>query len=249
MGRGDRLAYAYMLYSPSKQLSEVATKRLRAIKEFAELGSGYKIALRDLTIRGAGDILGAEQSGFIDLVGIDTYIRLLNEAIEERKTGIPTPEIKINKPILVDAYINKDFTNDDLDKINLYKKIDEVKTLKGLKNLEKEMIDIYGKLPINVKLLLEKRRLQLFETNDTVESINDTLDYYEIIFSKEVTDIDGIGIDLFRIIGPQAPYIKLMFRKGKIRMQISKKADNWLTITIETLEQFKKIIKEKKIDA
>ena len=101
VGRGDRLAYAYLLYKPQKQLSEIATKRLRAIKEFAELGSGYRIAMRDLSIRGAGDILGAEQSGFIDMVGIDMYIRLLHEAIEERKTRIKTQEPEINKPIAI----------------------------------------------------------------------------------------------------------------------------------------------------
>ena len=85
VGRSDKLAYAYLLFSQNKQVSEVASNRLRAIKEFTELGSGYKIALRDLSIRGAGDLLGANQSGFIENIGIDLYMDLLKEAIEEEK--------------------------------------------------------------------------------------------------------------------------------------------------------------------
>ena len=77
VGRSDRLAYAYLLYRPDKQLSEVAMKRLKSIKEFAQLGSGYKIAMRDLTIRGAGDLLGPQQAGFIDTIGIDMYMEML----------------------------------------------------------------------------------------------------------------------------------------------------------------------------
>ncbi len=246
VGRGDRLAYAYLLYTPRKQLSEIATKRLRAIKEFAELGSGYKIAMRDLTIRGAGDILGAEQSGFIDMVGIDTYIRLLNEAIEERKSGVPTPEIEIHKPLNIDAYINKGFTNDDLDKINLYQKIDEVNSVDELLSLEKDMKDIYGKLPKNVKLLLEKRRLELFETDDIVSETKDSLDDYEIIFSEEFAHIDGIGIDLFKITGETSPHIKLSFRANKIKMTISKKDELWLDHTISVLEKLKIVLNKTK---
>ncbi|NLB10894.1 transcription-repair coupling factor, partial [bacterium] len=88
VGRGDRLAYAYLFYNPKKILNPAATKRLSAIKEFVELGSGYRIALRDLSIRGAGDILGSEQAGFIETVGMDMYLHLLQEALKEKETGI-----------------------------------------------------------------------------------------------------------------------------------------------------------------
>ncbi|MDD3383332.1 MAG: transcription-repair coupling factor [Bacilli bacterium] len=243
VGRGDRLAYAYLLYRPQKQLSEIATKRLRAIKEFAELGSGYRIAMRDLSIRGAGDILGAEQSGFIDMVGIDMYIRLLHEAIEERKTGIKTPEPEINNPIAIDAYINKEFTNDDMDKINLYQKIDEAKNLKELKDLEDEMTDIYGKLPTNVKLLLEKRRLEILKSNDIVESSQDSKEYYEITFSSKVMDINGVGIFLFKITQEISRNINLTFRNKKIKMKLYKKDKMWLNNLIIILEKIKSYVK------
>jgi len=243
VGRGDRLAYAYLLYKPQKQLSEIATKRLRAIKEFAELGSGYRIAMRDLSIRGAGDILGAEQSGFIDMVGIDMYIRLLHEAIEERKTGIKTPDPEINKPIAIDAYINKEFTNDDMDKINLYQKIDEARTLKELKDLGEEMTDIYGKLPSNVKLLLEKRRLEILKSNDIVENSQDSKDYYEITFSPKVVEINGIGIFLFKITQEISRNISLTFRSKKIKMRLDKKDKKWLDNLIIILEKIKSYVK------
>lgn len=245
VGRSDRLAYAYLLYRPKKQISEIATKRLRAIKEFAELGSGYKIAMRDLTIRGAGDILGAEQSGFIDMVGIETYIRLLNEAISERKSGIPTPEIEIHQPLHLDAYINKGFT-EDLDKINLYQKIDEVQTLKQLKSLYQDIEDIYGKIPQNVVNLLEKRRLELFETQDIVASTKDNKDQYEVVFSDDFATLDGIGISLFKITGETSPQITLQFRNDQIRMIVSKKDSLWLEHTITVLEKMKEVVKEYK---
>ena len=105
VGRSDKLAYAYLLFAQNKQVSEVATNRLRAIKEFTELGSGYKIALRDLSIRGAGDLLGANQSGFIENIGIDLYMDLLKDAIEEEKGILKEKDKEINNNIQIDGYI------------------------------------------------------------------------------------------------------------------------------------------------
>jgi transcription-repair coupling factor (superfamily II helicase) len=244
VGRSDRLAYAYLMYQPRKEMSEIALKRLRAIKEFTELGSGYKIALRDLSIRGAGDLLGAEQSGFIDLVGIDTYIRLLNEAIQERKTGIPTKEPTINQPLHLDAYINQEFTNDDFDKIDLYKKIDETSSIFELKELEDEMIDVYGKLPNNVKLLLEKRRFELIESYAFIERLTDNKDNLEIKFKPEVSNIDGIGILLFKVTGQISKNFKLQFRSNAIYMSLSKNDKQWLNHLIIVFEKLNSYIKK-----
>ena len=112
------------MYSPQKQLSEVAGKRLKSIKEFTQLGSGYKIAMRDLTIRGAGDMLGPQQAGFIDTVGIDMYIEMLNEAIMERK-GIKKEKLVIKKAnVAVDAYIPENL------RMKIMKKLHYIKGLK-----------------------------------------------------------------------------------------------------------------------
>ena len=110
VGRSEAIAYAYLMIPPKRQLTEIASKRLKAIKEFAQLGSGYKIAMRDLTIRGAGDLLGPKQSGFIDTVGIDMYIEMLQEAINKQK-GIETVknEEVISPNINVEGYIPKSF--------------------------------------------------------------------------------------------------------------------------------------------
>jgi transcription-repair coupling factor (superfamily II helicase) len=243
VGRSDRLAYAYLMYQPRKEMSETATKRLRAIKEFTELGSGYKIALRDLSIRGAGDLLGAEQSGFIDLVGIDTYIRLLNEAIVERKTGVATPEVKINQPLHLDAYINQDFTNDDFDKIDLYKKIDEAKSVFELKELEAEMKDVYGKLPQNVKLLLDKRRFELLEGYVFIDKLIDDKDSCEIKFNYSISSIDDIGILLFKITGELSKQFSLNFRGSSIYLKINKSDKKWLNHLITVLEKMTSYLK------
>ena len=243
VGRSDRLAYAYLMYQPRKEMSETATKRLRAIKEFTELGSGYKIALRDLSIRGAGDLLGAEQSGFIDLVGIDTYIRLLNEAIVERKTGVATPEVKINQPLHLDAYINQDFTNDDFDKIDLYKKIDEAKSVYELKELEAEMKDVYGKLPQNVKLLLDKRRFELLEGYVFIDKLIDDKDSCEIKFNYSISSIDDIGILLFKITGELSKQFSLNFRGSSIYLKINKSDKKWLNHLITVLEKMTSYLK------
>jgi len=237
VGCSDRLAYAYLLYRPRKQLSEVAIKRLRAIKEFVELGSGYRIAMRDLSIRGAGDILGAEQAGFIDTVGIDLYLQLLQETIEEKRTGIPTPEPEVPRPLQVDAYIPKPYTNDDLDKIELYKKIDAIQDLEGLSTLQEMMRDVYGKLPLSVELLLEKRRLELTLRNELVEEVKDSANAYEIVFTPTFSSYDGIGIDLFRIANQLSNHLLLSYRGGRIRMKLHKEEPEWLKLASRFLEK------------
>ncbi|MQL54182.1 transcription-repair coupling factor, partial [Desulfofundulus thermobenzoicus] len=122
VGRSNRVAYAYFTYRKDKVLSEVAEKRLQAIKEFTELGSGFKIAMRDLTIRGAGNLLGAQQHGFIDSVGFDLYSQMLKEAIEERR-GDTTAQDKFEPEIdlQIDAYIPDTYISDGKQKIEMYK--------------------------------------------------------------------------------------------------------------------------------
>ena len=148
VGRSDRIAYAYLMVRPRKQVNEIAQKRLQAIKEFTELGSGYKIAMRDLTIRGAGDLLGPSQSGFIDTAGIDMYIEMLQEAIAEKK-GEVKPEVKepVRAQVQVDGYIPKQFAPLDFEKISLYQRIDATADEAQLMALKEETQDYFGKMP------------------------------------------------------------------------------------------------------
>jgi transcription-repair coupling factor (superfamily II helicase) len=248
VGRSDRLAYAYLLYSPQKQMNEVATKRLKAIKEFTELGSGYRIAMRDLSIRGAGDILGAEQAGFIDTVGIDMYIRLLKEAIEEEKTGKVAEEPTFTEKAIiqkVDAYIPERFSSDDLDKIEIYQKIDECKSVDDLDRFTKYLVDLYGRLPINVELLLQKRRLELLTDNQIIENLKDFKDFLTFNFKEEIAKIDGIGFDLFSLTMKEYTGIRLNYKDKLIKVRVDKQDDDWLIKTINFIEKANKIIAKK----
>lgn len=248
VGRSDRLAYAYLLYRPRKSLSDVATKRLRAIKDFTELGSGYRIAMRDLAIRGAGDILGAEQAGFIDTIGVELYMRLLKEAIDERKS-IKKEELQegIKQVLSINAYIPNKFSDDDMDKLEVYRQLNHANTIDKLTKLTDSMNDIYGKLPSPVKLLIEKRRLEILTKNDYIDDIIDIKELIEIRFSKRFTEIEGIGLDLFELASTISLDLIPIVKNGAIRLRILKKSDQWVDLTNQILEQLGKIISKKAI--
>lgn len=243
VGRSDRVAYAYLLVNRFKQLSEVASKRLQSIKEFSELGSGYKIAMRDLTIRGAGDLLGPSQSGFIDAVGIDYYIEMLQEAINEKK-GIITEQKKtrIKPQVQVDSYIPKTFAPQDLEKISMYQKIDKIETAEELNLFYDEIKDNYGHFPKSVQLLFEKKRLELLINNPDVDSFKESKTGSEVIFSEAFSNtIDGIK--MFEKYTTISKDIKIKYQNNKIKVSIPKRQDA-LAIAIEVLTQAKSCIKE-----
>ncbi len=227
VGRSDRLAYTYLLVPEKKQLSEVATKRLEAIKEFTQLGSGYKIAMRDLTIRGAGELLGGNQSGFIDTVGIDMYIELLQEVIQE-KQGIVKKEagVKQSLNLPIDGYIPQQFTDRDKDKIELYQSIESIHSFKELERFYESISDIYGELPNEVNLLLEKKRLELALETKQVDSLKERKDAVEITFTEAYSStVDGIA--LFELLNRLSRDITVKYQHQKIRIHIPKDSD-WL---------------------
>ena len=156
VGRSNRIAYAYLMYRPDKSLTEVSEKRLEAIKGFTELGSGFKIAMRDLSIRGAGNILGASQSGFIDSVGFEMYSQLLEEAIA-KKQGQEHRRQKSNAELnlQIDAYLPNEYISDQRQKIEIYKQIREMNSATDYEYLQDELIDRFGEYPDVVAYLLE----------------------------------------------------------------------------------------------
>ena len=237
VGRSDRLAYAYLMIDPMKQLSEIATKRLEAIKEFTQLGSGYKIAMRDLTIRGAGEILGGSQSGFINTVGIDLYIELLNEALLE-KQGQQVP--KQAKPLNieeVETYIPDNYTADASLKIELYQKIDKISSMKQLEKFYQESEDRYGSFPNSVNLLLEKKQLELMLADEIIEDFKDKNKVATVIFTKEFSSqIDGVKF--FETVNKISKDINLKYLKGMIRLDIEKQR-GWLSELVTVLNAIK----------
>lgn len=245
VGRSDRLAYAYLMYAPHKQLSEIATKRLRAMKEFAKLGSGYKIALRDLTIRGAGELLGPKQAGFIDTVGMDMYIELLNDAIAESKGEVKKIKAEQKRTnIKVDAYIPKKFQDEDYEKITLYQEIDKVMNFKQLDALISITRDNYGKLPKEVALLFQKKRLDLLVNQPGVETFIENPKDVKVVFTKKWSD--GIdGVKLFELANRISKDLIIRYSEQKIQASLIKDS-NYLDVMIEFIHECEKM--EKKCD-
>jgi len=157
VGRSERLGYAYITYKKDKVLSEVAEKRLQAIKEFTEFGSGFKIAMRDLEIRGAGNLLGPQQHGHMDAVGYDMYCKLLDEAVRELKGDQPISEeqLEVTVDINVNAYIDNRYIDDETQKIEMYKKIASIQDEQDVLDIQDELIDRYGNIPDYVDNLIK----------------------------------------------------------------------------------------------
>lgn len=194
VGRSNRVAYAYFTYRKDKVLTEVAEKRLQAIKEFTELGSGFKIAMRDLSIRGAGNILGAQQHGFIDSVGFDLYSQMLKEAIEERKGEF---EKEAKKPAVeidleVDAYIPDSYISDGNQKIEMYKRFRGITSLEEVEELQEEMLDRFGEYPEEVAYLFQIAEIKAHAIAVGVDSIKQLKNEVTILLSeKESENING----------------------------------------------------------
>lgn len=252
VGRSDRLAYAYLFYSENKQLSEIAQKRLNTIKEFTTLGSGYKIAMRDLLTRGAGDLLGAEQSGFIERVGIDMYIKMLHDAIEEEKNGnVGVIEQnkneklhhKRNNFLNIDAYIPQGFFNNDYEIIDLYQQIEKTDTMEELNQLQNAVIDKVGKLPNTMRLMFEKRKIDLYEIEDVFKRYNDKSDELILYLSDDFQQIKDIGIIIFEITTRISKKIRLISINKRIEVHFPKNDEQWvyeLSEFIQELLQIKK---------
>ena len=234
VGRGDRLAYAYLLYNPNKILNEEASKRLRAIQEFAELGSGYKIAQRDLMIRGAGDMLGKEQAGFIDTIGIDLYIKLLNEATHKEKTTFLVDH-KPTSLFSLDAYIPNSYIEKN-DKVEIYQEIENATSVKDLKRIKKRIRDIYGRIPLTVNNLILKRKVDLSISSLEFKSVKEDHDKIIIILSESFCSRNGIGIKLFDILYEEMDKLKILYIKKELKIEL-KKEGLWLNDLDKIIEK------------
>ena len=160
VGRSDRQGYAYITYRKDKMLSEVADKRLKAIKEFTEFGSGFKIAMRDLEIRGAGSLIGEVQHGHLEEVGYDTYCRILDEVLKEEQGLKPEEDIECQIDLNVTSYIPDSFISDQNQKIEIYQDIALCKNEEDISNVIDEIVDRFGNLPDEIENLLEISRIK-----------------------------------------------------------------------------------------
>ena len=245
VGRSDRIAYAYLMYNKYKQLNEKAQKRLKALQDFTELGSGYKIAQRDLMIRGAGDILGPEQAGFIDSIGLDMYIKLLNEAVQDKMNPHEEAAIEANPELSLDAYIPKEYASDS-DKIGLYQEILMAPSLEDLAILKEKTKDIYGELPDEVDKLFVKRTIDLLVREGQVENLSEVYQKVEIVLGDVYLKIKGIGNILFEAMIPFLNFIKVIYTNNKFKIFVTKRK-TWIDDLEKILRTLTNIIKGNKI--
>lgn len=220
VGRSNRIAYAYFTYQKDKILTEIAEKRLQAIKEFTELGSGFKIAMRDLSIRGAGNLLGAQQHGFIDSVGFDMYSKMLKDAIDQKVAG---EEVVAEKPfepeisLQLDAYIPDAYISDEKQKIDMYKQFQALECDHEEEKLQDELIDRFGDYPKEVENLFVVTRLKRSATKERVETIQETKrDLTLLLEAKESQKVDGAK--LFSLANDYGRLIRLGTEKDQLKV-------------------------------
>lgn len=190
VGRSSRVSYAYFMFERNKVLTETSAKRLQAIKEFTTLGSGYKIAVRDLAIRGAGDILGKEQSGFIDTIGLDLYMKMLSDALK-KKQGLPVEEAKEQTyKINISKHVSDKYVSDDDIKIYIHKEIKQINNLEEKKKVEEELIDRFGPLTDEIKTYINKQYMESLASRIGVESIEEKESSVKVTFVSN-TKVDA----------------------------------------------------------
>ncbi|PRO64395.1 transcription-repair coupling factor [Alkalicoccus urumqiensis] len=260
VGRSSRIAYAYFTHQRDKVLSEVAEHRLQSMKEFTELGSGFKIAMRDLSIRGAGNLLGAEQHGFIASVGFDLYSQMLKEAIDERKEEIDrkagkepeqpkAPELELD--IQVDAYLPESYIPDSRQKIDMYKRFRGLQTMEELRDLQDEMIDRFGEYPDEVDYLFSVSKIKLLARDYGVEKVSEKQQVCRMSISEEMTSrIDGSK--LFTLVNKLSRHLSLAMEGKQITVHLKTKPlddGTYLSLLVRVLEQLPDVRKDEPVNA
>lgn len=239
VGRSDKIAYAYLMYAKNKQLTEEATKRLKVIKEFTELGSGFKIAIRDLSIRGAGDILGTEQSGFMDSVGLDLYLEMLKDEIaiqRGEKEEIPMEEKSAIK-VQVNKYIESNYIDNDFIKIEIHRKISNIKSKEDVNNLIEELKDRFGIPSSEVILYMYEKLFEYLAQEKGIEKIRETKNNVTFVLSPEKSkNINGEY--LFMKANDISKFIRFTYRLDRLNIIIEtiKLDKHYLYYIVDLLE-------------
>ena len=229
VGRAERQGYAYITYKRDKLLSEVADKRLKAIKEFTEFGSGFKIAMRDLEIRGAGSLLGEIQHGHLEQVGYDTYCKLLDEVLKEMKGIEVKPEIEVQIDLDVTSYIPDEYISDSSQKIEMYQNIALCRNEEDIQNVIDEMIDRFGNMPNEIENLLEIARIKMLCKKANIGKVQNRKEFVVFIFETGKQEID----------------INYLVKKYKNRIKFTQGIKPQITLRLENSSE-KNILKETK---
>ena len=251
VGRSNKIGYAYLMYDKHKFLNDIAIKRLDTIKEFTELGSGFKIAMRDLSIRGAGDILGREQSGFIDTVGIELYLKMLNDAIRKAKGEQVIEEenndSRSDKPLVsVSTHISDEYVNETELKILIHKKINAVDSYNSFCNIKEELEDRFGKLSDELVIYMYEEWFEKLAKSLDVQSVVDEEKSVSIQLSKDVSSKlkgDELFIEVYHI----NDNFKLNYKNNCIYVILEKKnlKKHYLMYLIGVLIKIKEMLNKK----
>ena len=192
VGRSNRIAYAYLLYTKDKVLTEVAEKRLKALKDFTELGSGFKIAMRDLEIRGAGNMMCSSQHGHMAAIGYDLYCRMLEDTVKLIKGEIQKEPVETTVDIKVDAFISADYIEDEIQKIEVYKKIAAIDSIDEYEDIKDELEDRYSKIPHPVRNLMDIAYIKSQAKSIFIEEIKETPKEIVFKFAEGESDYKNI---------------------------------------------------------
>ena len=224
IGRSDKIGYAYLMYDNHKMLNDIAIKRLNTIKEFTELGSGFKIAMRDLSIRGAGDILGSEQSGFIDTIGIELYLKMLKDAVLKIKGEYVEEEVDENldnKSLIdVETHISDSYISDEDLKIEIHKKINEVNSFEKLNEVKNELEDRFGKVSESLEIYMYEEWFEKLANKLEIKKVNQTKTFIDLELSFDVSKKIN-GEELFMLAYEVSKNFKLSYKDSKIHIVLS----------------------------
>lgn len=237
VGRSDRIAYAYLMFDAYKNINDEARKRLSVIEDFTDLGSGFKIALRDLNIRGAGDLLGDEQSGFIDSVGMDLYMKLLNEVMEGITEEPPKKEVV--DQVFSQRHIPDTYIQHDPVRIEIHKRISALDSIEALENLKLELIDRFGEMDIDVLIYMYEKLFKKLGSKIGIEKTVQQKDSVKLMLSLEKSEtLDGMK--LLYVASRFKTKVTLATFKGHVEINIlTRDIDkHWLYIACELLEAY-----------
>ena len=246
VGRGNKIAYSYLMYNKGKILSDIAKKRLNVIKEFTELGSGFSIAMRDLSIRGAGDILGQEQSGFIDSVGVELFLDMLNEEVSRLK-GVKIEEKTTDtQPLIeVETTIDDKYAKEEDLKIEIHQKINKIDSIESLNKTKQELEDRFGVLDENIIIYMYEELFEKQIRSLNIKNVNQTKNFISITLTKELTkQIDGELLFLDVISLTRKFRFSMKFEELTITLDIVGLDKHFIYYLIDMIEILKKAIKQ-----
>ncbi len=219
VGRSNKIAYAYLMYKPSRILTETAIKRLQSIKDFTELGSGYKIAMRDLAIRGAGDFLGSEQAGFVESVGLELYTEMVNEELERQKGNIPETEEDKNPLIEVDNHISDEYVKEENLKIEIHQLISGIKDEATLQSVKEEIQDRFGHISDELDIYMHEEWFEHLADELGIKRVLKVNNNIEIILPEEVSNKLS-GDKLFLMTYNIHPKFRLSYKMKQIHITL-----------------------------